>query len=367
MNIVCERETLLNAVSNIQRAVSVKNLSPVTEGILLRAAGDALFLSAYDTDLLAMTTEVEATVKTAGQVVLSAKLFVEIVRKMSDELISIEVEQNLNTRICSGMAEFSIMGLPAEEFPEIPRIQEASTLSMPQPVLKSMIRQTIFAVAADSPQPVYTGTKFEIDGGVIRLIAMDGARLALRQEPIAELGQFDFIVPRKALQELLKLLSDEEDNTVTMTVGHRHIIFEVGDYRVITRLLEGEFMAYQRSFDFETTTAVRINSRRLCDAAERAALVVNDRIKSPLICHFHSDFVQVTCSTPLGTVNDKLPAVTEGADDTRGFNSRFLLDALKNCETDEVRIEMGTTRATVKIQPTDGDAFLFLVMPMRLN
>ncbi len=366
MNILCDKQQLLEAVSNVQRAVSSKAALPALEGILLKAQGTTLYLAGFDMEL-GITTTIEATVWEPGEIVLSARMFGDIIRKMPGESVSILADVKYNTVIRNDVTEFSIMGMSAADYPDIPKIEDGVSFPLSQPILKSMIRQTIFAVAApNDPRPIYTGTKFEITNEELRLISVDGYRLAMRRESIRSEEIADFVVPGKMLQEILKLLKDEE-KTCHLIVGRRHIIFEVDGYAVISRLLDGEFMAYDRIISPEITSAVTVNTRAFMDAVDRVSLVINDRLKSPLVCAFKDNSIGVSCTTPLGSANDSLTAEIHGQDEEMGFNSRFLLDALKNSETDEVRIELNGALKPMKILPKEGNAFLFLVLPVRLK
>jgi len=173
-------------------------------------------------------------------------------------------------------------------------------------------------------------------------------------------------VPGKTLQEVLKLLSDEE-KPCNLVVGRRHIIFEIDGYAVISRLLDGEFMAYDKIITSEVTSTVTVNTRTMMESVDRVSLVINDRLKSPLVCDFTAETVTISCTTPLGSANDTVGCSLEGDPEQMGFNSRFLLDALRNSETDTVRIELNGPLKPMKILPAEGDAFLFLVLPVRLK
>lgn len=366
MHISCDRQLLIEAVGNVQRAVSGKSTLPALEGILLRASGSTLFLAGFDLDL-GITTTIEADVRQPGEIVLTARLFGEIVRKMPGEQVTLITDERFNTTIQSDVTEFTIMGISASEYPEIPSVEDGMAFTLPQNTLKSMIRQTIFAVAApNDPRPIHTGTKFEIETDTLRLVSVDGSRLAIRCESVKSQEETSFVVPGKTLQEMLKLLQDE-DVPMSLSVGRRHIVLDISGYCVISRLLDGEFLAYQKAIPQQVSTSIRVSTRALMEAVERASLVINDRLKSPLICEFKDGFIQVSCTTPLGSASDRIPAHIEGNDEEMGFNSRFLLDALKNAETDEVRIELAGPLSPMKVMPVEGNAFLFLVLPVRLK
>ncbi len=365
MRIVCERQALADAVGNVQRAVSAKSALPALEGILLRASSNSLFLAGYDMEL-GITTTIEAQVEQPGEIVLTAKLFSEILRRMPDDEIFIESNEKNNTSIRCGNSEFSLMGFSSVDYPELPTINNGAAMNLQQNTLKSMIRQTLFAVAQTDTRPVHTGVQFEIKDRTLRLVAVDGSRLAIRSEPINSDEELQFVVPGKTLNEVLKLLGDEEE-PLYVTVGARHIIMEIGGYSVFSRLLDGDFLPYRKAIPTQVSTTIHVNTREMIDAVERASLVINDRLKSPLICRFKEDRISLSCITALGSANDAVIAKIEGRQEEMGYNSRFLLDALKNTESDEIVIELSGSQAPMKILPASGEHFLFLVLPVRLK
>ena len=365
MHITCSRQSLVDAVNNVQRGVASKSALPALEGILMKASGTSLFLAGYDMEL-GITTTIEADVVEAGELVLTAKLFSEIIRKLPEEEVTIQSNDRNNTVIKSGHSEFTIMGFSSADYPELPTINDGAALTMQQSVLKSMIRQTLFAVAQSDTRPIHTGVQFEIAENSLRLVAVDGSRLAMRCEEIKSTETLQFVVPGKTLGEVLKLLSDEEE-PLYLTVGSRHIIMEIGGYSVFSRLLDGEFLPYRKAIPVQTTTKIRVKTRELMDAVDRASLVISDRLKSPLICRFKDDQIFLSCVTALGSVNEIIGVGMEGRAEEMGFNCRFLLDALRNTESDEIVIELNGAQAPMKILPTNGDSFLFLVLPVKLK
>lgn len=366
MKIICDKHALITAVGNVQRAVSGRSSISVLDGILLRAERDQLTLCGYDLEL-GIVTGIEAQVPLNGKIVLNARLFGDIVRKLPGDTVKIETDDRFQVQIESDEASYTIMGIDAAEYPEMPTVTDAEEIEMPESTLKSMIRQTLFAVAQTDIRPVHTGVQFTVEDHKLRLVAVDGSRLAIRCEPVACDQDTSFVVPGKTLGELLKLLGDE-DTPAVMRVGQQHILTEVNGYSVISRLLEGEFLAYQKAIPPQVSTELRINTRAFNEGVERASLVINDRVKSPLVCRFNEDGVTVSCTTPLGSAKDKVVIESmDGNPEEMGFNSRFLQDALKNAETDEVRIQLNGPISPMKILPVEGDSFLFLVLPVRLK
>lgn len=366
MHIVCNTAALLDAVNTVSHAVSGKSTLPALEGVLLRASGASLYLAGYDMEL-GITTSIEAQVREIGDIVLSVKLLGDIVRGLPGENVTLVTDEKMNVKIQSGMAEYEIMGISAAEYPEIPTVPDGVGFVMPRGTLRSMIRQTIFAVSqTDSSRPVHKGTLFEIKNHMLNLVSLDGARMALRSEPIKSEENMQFVIPRKTLSELLKLLDDEEAPT-SIVVGKRHVLIEVGGYVMISRLLDGEFLPYRKAIPTQVNTTVRVNTRELMQSVNRAAIVINDRVKSPLICRFENGQIKISCSTPLGSASDVMSAGIDGKEEVMSFNHQYLMEALKNTETDEVRIELNGALSPMKIMPPEGDNFLFLVLPVRMQ
>mgnify|MGYP001004887099 CR=1 FL=1 len=365
MKFECDRQKLNEAVLNVQRAVSAKSSVPALEGILLTAGEDAVRLCGYDLEL-GMTTRVEADVPEAGSVVMGARLLGDIVRRLPADSVSFSADEKNLAEIRSGEAKFAVAGSPAAEYPELPRIGEGRELKLPASALKSMIRQTIFAVAQTDAKPVHTGTLFELEEDKIRLISVDGYRLAIREEPIRGGEKTSFVVPGKTLQEVMKLLGDGDDET-GLTVGQRHILFRIGGYTVVSRLLEGSFLDYRAALPKQDATRVLVSAQSLIDSLERVSLLITERLRSPVRCLFGPEGIRLSCATAMGRADDRLAAKVEGEPLEIGFNSRYLLDALRNAECDEVKILLNGPLSPMEVLPREGGSFLFLVLPVRLK
>lgn len=366
MKFSCNKAVLVEAVTNIQRAVSTKSSIPALEGIYLRAKTSGIQLCGYDLEL-GMTTTLEGQIEEPGSLVLGAKLFSDIVRRLPGDTVSLASDDKHVTTIVSGPAEFSIAGIPAEEYPDLPHVYNENPIELPQPLLKGMIRQTIFAVAETDAKPIHTGTLFELEDRVLKLISVDGYRLAIRKEPVACDLRTSFVVPAKTLSELLRLLKEDESANLSIEVGDRHILFTIDRYTIISRLLEGEFLDYQSAIPNAHSTEITVKTRTFLSSVERVSLLITDRLKSPVRCVFDGDCVKISCSTPIGRANDQFEAEVTGNPVEMGFNNRYLLDALRYSESDEVRILLNSPIQPMIVCPKQGDDFLFLVLPVRLK
>lgn len=365
MKFTVNKSDITEAVSNIQRAVSTKTSIPALEGILLSATETGLELCAYDLEL-GITTVIPAFVMEPGKAVLSAKLFSDIVRRTPAETVTVSVDEKNMATLESGYSRFSIIGIPAEEFPELPKLSDSTQISLPGALLKSMIRQTLFAIAESDAKPIHQGSLFSLENGILDVVSVDGYRLAVRREPVDFSEDLSFVVPGKTLSELLKLIKDSEE-PVEISAGRRHILFKIDNYTVISSLLEGEFLNYKAAIPPESQTEVVLKTREAIDSVERVSLLITDRLKSPIRCLFDNNEVKLNCTTSMGRASDQLDVEMTGQSVEIGFNNRYLLEALRNTECDEVKVQLGGPLSPMKVVPKKGDSFLFLVLPVRLK
>ncbi|MBQ3897323.1 MAG: DNA polymerase III subunit beta [Clostridia bacterium] len=365
MKIICNTEVLSEACQNVSRVVSTKTSIPAIEGIYLKALGNELMLTGYDLEM-GINTSVEAKVEEPGSIIINARILCDILRKLPAETVRIEADARQICVISCGEVEYKIVGIAAEEYPELPTVTGGYPIIVESGVLENMVRQTIFAVSKNDSKIVHTGIKFEITRGQIRLIAVDGFRLAIRTEKINYTGDdISFIVPAKTLSEVIKLIDNSD--VISMNIAKRHIVFEIGNYSIISRLLDGDFLDYNAAIPKSLTTEVHVNVRSFIDSIERTSLLITDRLKSPLRCVFNENTIKISTVTSLGTANDKLSCTTEGDRVEIGFNNVFLLDALKACSVDDVKVTLNGPLSPITILPLEGDNFLFLVLPVRLK
>lgn len=364
MKITCFRTDLANAVSNVSRAVSTKASIPALEGVLIKAYNNNLNISGYNLEI-GITTDIDATIQTEGEIVVSAKLFLDIVRKLPEEIVSIETDDRMVTYITCGKVDFQIIGMPSVEYPDLPSFEQTDGISVSEKTLRDMIRQTVYAVSENIAKPIYTGSLFEIENGIFKIIAIDGYRMAIRSENVDSDSETSFVVPGKTQLEVLKLLNDDEGEA-EIIIGMRHITFKIKNYRVISRLIEGTFIDYKTTIPTETKTEIIIKTRTLIESVERMSLLNSEKIKSPVRCKFADDEIRLSCASAVGRANDLISVPVNGETVEIGFNNRYLLDALKNTDTDEVKLVLNGPLSPMIIRPVEGDCFLSIVVPMRL-
>ncbi|MBQ7873875.1 MAG: DNA polymerase III subunit beta [Oscillospiraceae bacterium] len=364
MKFSCSRQELSEALNNVTRAVAAKTTHPAMEGVLIVAEDDRLTLSCYNMEL-GITTYMEAHIVENGSIVLNAKLFFDMVRRLASEKVEIECDEKLITKIRGGAAEYNIIGIEAEEFPQLPAVDEKINFTIKQETLKSMIDQTIFAVAVNDFKPVHTGSKFIIKDHVLSVVSVDGFRLAIRQEQVTYGDELDFIVPGKSLSEVAKLLEGDEEMLIALS--QKHIIFRIGRYDVVSRLLEGDFIDFRSSIPASSNTVVEVKVRDFLNSIDRTSLLINDRLKSPIRLSIGNGEIKISCSTALGKISDVVECDIKGDPVEMGFNNRYLLEALRATGCDKVKMVINSPLAPVKIQPMEGESFLFLVLPVRMK
>lgn len=364
MKIVCQKALLVDAVSNVSRAVSGKSPIPALEGILIKAAEGEITLVGYDLEI-GIITKAETDVREPGQIVIPARLLLDIIRKIPSETISISCDEKQMCVIKGGVSEFTILGIPASDYPELPAIDESSNLVLKQAVLKSMIDQTLFAIATTDSKPVHTGSLFDIKKENITLVSVDGYRLALRKEPFIADQDCRFIVPGKTLSEVSKLL--KEENEVCMVVSSKHIVFKIDGYQVISRLLEGDFLDYNAAIPKTEKTSIEVSTRLLIEGIERTSLLISDRLKSPLKLNMSDEKIRISCNTTMGKAYDEVDCKIDGDGINMGFNNKYLLDALKASDCDMVKLLVNGPVSPMRVVPLEGESFLFLVLPVRVK
>jgi len=366
MKFSCEKALLSGAVSTASRAVAAKSAISAMEGILIEA-GDTLKLTGYNLET-GIQTSVPAEINETGSIVLSARLFGEIVRKMPDDVVTFS-SQGYTVNIKCGLSEFNILGTDPEEFPELPTVDQQNALTLPQNTMRTMISQTLFAVSDNESRPVHTGSLFDVEGDSLTVVSVDGYRLALRREAVAEKKgeeKFSFVVPGSALGEVEKICSGDGD--VSVIQGARHILFQTQDVLLVCRRLEGDFLSYQNAIPRNNSIKLECDCKTLLSSIERVSLIISEKLKSPLRCVFGEGVVDITTKTAIGDAADRCVIDGDGKGLEIGFNNKYLMDALRAAPADRLRMEFTSGVAPCVILPAEGEEnFLYMVLPVRLK
>lgn len=367
MTFICEKSVLCEAISNVSKATTTKSAISALEGIKLKLTANTLELTGYDLDL-GIRTSIPVKSNDSGKWIINARLFGEIARKMPSGEITTEIDEALNVKITGNQTEYSISSIPADEYPDLPEYSNESRITIKQSSLKSMIQQTIYAVAINDNKPILTGELFDISAdGNFNLVAIDGFRMAVRTEKTNISKANKFVVPSKALNEVSRLLKDDDEKQCDIYTTGRHIVFDMNGYLVFSRLLEGEFHNYTASIPQEHSTSAEIGVKEMLDCLERCSLLINEKNKAPVRCNFTQDKLEIKCGTTIGRISEEITCKTEGEGFEIGLNNRFFYEALRATECDKVLLQMDGPKKPVKIMPSEGQDFIFLLMPVQIR
>ena len=367
MKFSCEKVLLQSAIAVTSRAVAQKSSIPALEGLLLHV-DSGLTVSGYNMQT-GIRTKVSADVVSGGDIVLNARLFGDIIRRMPDDVVTVSVDDRQTVHLSCGDANFDILGLSAADYPDLPEVEDEYAMSIQQKTLRAMIEEVAFAVSTNESRPVHTGALFEISDAGLTMVAVDGFRLAVRREKLENMegGAFSFVAPGSALSEVKGICADTED-LATVTLGRRHILFEVGDTELICRRLEGEFLDYKNAIPRKNPITLIADTKSLIESIDRVSVVISDKLKSPVRCLFECDKVTLTAKTGNGESRDVCRLSGDGGGLEIGFNNRYLMEALRYPPADTVKIELNTGVSPAVIVPVEGEEnFLYMVLPVRLK
>ena len=367
MKFTCEKALLVSAISVAGRTVSPKSTIACLEGILLRA-GVGVQLTGFNLET-GITVKVAAAVTEAGACVMPARLFFDIIRKLPDEEVTVEVDSKLQVSIRGGASFFQITAMDAEDYPDLPDVNSEKGVAIPQTALREMIGGTIFSVSENQARPIHTGCLMEVRDDGITMVAVDSFRLARRtwhsEEPIGR--EMKFVVPATGLREVEKILS-ETDEPVIFTLGAKHILFEIGDATLVCRVLEGEFIDWRRVVPTNNSTILTANVSELTNSIERVSLIVSEKIKSPVRCVFGENTADFRTVNTIGSAHDTCSVAGNGGELEIGFNCRYLLDALRAVPSEEVTLELQNGLSPIVFTPVDDKHdFAYMVLPVRLH
>ncbi len=367
MKFMCSRDRLNEAISIVQKVVSNRSTLPILDGILIEASGtDGVKLTGYDLET-GIEAKLESDIREDGAIVINSKLFGEIVRKLPEEHVTIETDERMMITIDSGTSVFSIKGLSAEGYPKIPEVTDTQKVILMQGILKDMIRQTIFAVSTDESRPTLNGCYFVCDGFSVEMVAIDGFRLALRKQAVgSDLPVMKFIIPGKALHEAGRIMGGKDTELVIYS-SQNHILFDTGMVRIVSRLIQGEYMNYRAILPKSGETSMLVSAPAMLSAVERASLIMlsEDRRSPVQLTMPHDEVLVISASTELGTLREEIPVSIRGEKIDIDFNPRYFIDALRAIEDEVITIQFSGSNGPCVLKPTEGEDFAYLVLPMR--
>ena len=368
MKLTFKKDSLLNGINIVLKAVPSKTTMPILECILIDASSDEIKLTANDMEL-GIETKVDGNILEKGKIALDAKLFSEIIRKLSseDSVVTIDSDEKFNTVISCENSVFKIQGRDGEEFSYLPYIEKNKYICLSQFSLKELIRQTIFSISVNDSNKMMTGELFEVNGGTLRVVSLDGHRMAIRKIALKnEYESTKVIVPGKTLNEISKILTGDNEKEVLIYFGTNHILFEFDDTIVISRLIEGEYFKVDQMLSSDYETKVSLNKKEFLDCIERATILIRENDKKPVILNIEDEKMSLKLNSSFGTMNAEILIHKTGKDLMIGFNPKFLIDALRIIDDEEVSLYMMNPKSPCFIKD-DEETYIYLILPVNFN
>ena len=366
MKITCSKSNLVKGVSIVSKAVPSKTTMPILECILIDATTDIIKLTANDMELGIMT-EISGDIIDRGMIAIDAKIFSEIVRKLPDNEVTIETLDNLQTVITCEKAKFDIAGKPGDEFAYLPIIEKEDSIEISQFTLKEVIRQTIFSISDSESNKLMTGELFDISDNILKVVSLDGHRISIRKVPLKKsVADRKLVVPGKTLIEISKILSGEAENVVSISYTKNHIVFEFDNTIVVSRLIEGEYFRIDQMLSSDYDTKVSVNKKEFLNCIDRATLLVREGDKKPIVIEIKDNSMELKIDSAMGSMNEEIEIHKEGNNIIIGFNPKFLMDAIRAIEDDDITIYMNNTKSPCVIKDEE-ESYIYLILPMGIG
>ena len=366
MKLICSKNELLKSVNISLKAVPSKTTMPILECILIDASASEIKFTTNDMEL-GIETKVKGIIEEKGIIALDAKIFSDIIRKLPDNDVTIQTDANLNTTITCEKAKFTIPGKSGEDFAYLPVIEKNEGIELSQFTLKEVIRQTIFSIAANENNKLMTGELFEIKNNILKVVSLDGHRIAIRKIELKDsYSDKKVVVPGKTLNEISKILSGEIEDIVQIFFTNNHIVFEFDDTVVVSRLIEGEYFRIDQMLSSDYETKVSINKREFLDCIDRATLFVKESDKKPIIINIEDESMQLNINSQIGSMKEDIDIEKEGKDIMIGFNPKFLIDALKVIDDEKISIYLVNPKAPCFIKD-EKESYIYLILPVNFN
>ena len=368
MKLTFQKAALLNGINIVLKAVPSKTTMPILECILIDASTNEIKLTGNDMEL-GIETKVEGEILERGKIALDAKLFSEIVRKLADAdaTVTIESDEKFNTVISGDNSVFKIQGKDGEEFSYLPYIEKDKYICLSQFSLKEIIRQTLFSISVNDSNKMMTGELFEVKGDTLRVVSLDGHRMSIRKVTLKDTYESTkVIVPGKTLNEISKILNGDNEKEVLIFFGTNHILFEFDDTIVISRLIEGEYFKVDQMLSSDYATKVVVNRKEFMDCIERATILIRENDKKPVILNIEEAKMSLRLNSSFGTMNAEILIHKTGQDLMIGFNPKFLVDALRIIDDEEVTLYMMNAKSPCFIKD-ENESYIYLILPVNFN
>ena len=356
----------MTGVNTVLKAVSTKSTLPILECILIEAQNHQIKMTANDMEL-GIETIIDGDILEEGKIAVEAKLFSEIIRKLPNNDVTVDVADNYQMKITCEKAKFNIMGKPGDDFSYLPVIEKEKSIRLSQFTLKELIRQTIFSISDNENNKLMTGELFQIENNMLKVVSLDGHRISIRKTELKEnYSPRKVVVPGKTLMEVSKILPGDVDSEVVISFTNNHIVFEFDNTVVVSRLIEGQYFKIDQMLSSDYETKVKINKRELLNCIDRATLLVKEGDKKPIIINILDEVMELKIKSQIGSMDDEIVISKEGKDLLIGFNPKFLIDALRVIDDEEVTLYLMNPKAPCFIKD-DNESYIYLILPVNFN
>lgn len=367
MKIISDKNELLKNINASIRAVGSKSPQEILKCFLLKAIDNNFSITANDLKLYIEANNIDCQILKSGSILVDAKMFAEIIRKLPDGDVTIEVIEDNFINITSGLTKFKLLGRETDEFPTIPQVEKNNIIKVNAKIFAEMIDSTIFSVATEDIKPILTGELIEIENNIINVVAIDGFRIAHAFADYSlSAEKISIVVPARSLMEISKIIADN-DGEISIYSTDKHLLVESSNCIIVTRLLDGEFMDYKKIFNESYTSLIKVNRSTLLNSLERAVLVARDTIKTPVKFNITDNDLIITSNTEKGDSFDEIAVDSSGDDITIAFNPRYLIDVLKTISQEEVTMQFTTPLSPCIIKGVSDSTKRYLVLPLRLK
>ena len=371
MKLICDKDKILKAINSVVKGVASKTTMPILEGILIQTNENEIKLTTYDLEI-GIEYIMESNVIEQGSTVVNAIMFSEIIRKLPNTEISISLnEKNLLEIECEGSL-YKLATMNPDEFPELPKITVENSIEIEQNTLKNMIRKTIFAVSSEENRPIFTGCLFEVKENKLNVVAVDGFRLAWKSTYLtSKVNDFSAVIPGRTLNEVNKIILDSFDK-IKIGISKNQALFEMDNCKIVTRVLDGEFLNYANVIPSTWETRIRVNKNAMQDCFERISLISSSSIekekKYPVKVCVEIGKVTISCTNQTGDAKEEMYVTTEGKNLEAGFNPKYFLDSFKAIDDEEVFVDFGSSISPCIIRPVEeGGDYIYMVLPIRMK
>ena len=366
MHIICDKSKLIEGMNIVMKAIPGKTTMMILECVVIEVKDNQIKLIANDLQL-GIETLIDGEIKQEGSVAVGAKVFFEIIRKLPSDNVSITVDEDYHMNISCGKAKFNIMAKATDEFPYLPNIVKDKNVNISQFTLKDIIRQTVFSISDNENAKVMTGELFEIHDSELKVVSLDGHRISIRKVKLNQsYDDVSVIIPGKTLIEISKIINGGMDDEVSIFFTDKHVLFEFEDTIVLSRLIEGEYYKIDKMLSTDYETRVTVNKREMLECIDRSTLLLKESDKKPVIIDVQDDYMKFAMNSAIGSMDEDIDASKEGKDILIGFNPRFLMDALRVIDEDEITMYMINPKAPCFIRDQE-ETYIYLILPVNFN